>query len=88
MAGGTAESRNLFHSFDRFSLNSGQTAVFAPDSSIANIITRVTGNEIAKIDGTIAVNGNANLFLVNPNGITFGQSASLAINGSLNLLSC
>ncbi len=82
ITGGSANRHNLFHSFDRFSLSSGQTAVFAPDSSIANIIARVTGNTISNIDGTIAVNGNANLFLINPNGIAFGQNASLAINGS------
>ncbi|BAU13265.1 unknown protein [Leptolyngbya sp. NIES-3755] len=82
ITGGSAESRNLFHSFDRFSLGSGQTAIFAPDSTIANIITRVTGTEASRIDGTIAVRGNANLFLVNPNGIVFGQNASLAIAGS------
>ncbi|MGG6269777.1 filamentous hemagglutinin N-terminal domain-containing protein [Leptolyngbya sp. AN03gr2] len=82
ITGGSAESRNLFHSFDRFSLGSGQKAIFAPDSSIANIITRVTGTEASRIDGTIAVNGNANLFFINPNGIVFGQNASLAIAGS------
>ncbi len=82
ITGGTAANRNLFHSFDRFSLNPGQTAIFAPDSTIANIITRVTGNTLSKIDGTIAVQGNANLFLINPNGIAFGNHAALAINGS------
>lgn len=82
ITGGSVANRNLFHSFDRFSLDSGQTAIFAPDSSIANIITRVTGREASNINGTIAVNGNANLFLINPNGIVFGQNASLAINGS------
>lgn len=82
ITGGTIADRNLFHSFDRFSLNAGQTAVFSPDPAIANIITRITGTEASRIDGTIAVNGNANLFLINPKGIFFGQTASLAIHGS------
>lgn len=82
ITGGTIVDRNLFHSFDRFSLNAGQTAIFSPDSAIANIIARVTGTDASRIDGTIAVNGNANLFLINPKGIFFGQNASLAINGS------
>lgn len=82
ITGGSAESRNLFHSFDHFSLSAGQTAIFAPDAAIVNIVTRVTGTDASRIDGTIAVRGNANLFFVNPNGIIFGQNAALTIAGS------
>jgi filamentous hemagglutinin family protein len=82
IAGGTQSGTTLFHSFKNFSIPTGQTAVFLPDAVIRTIITRVTGNERSQIDGTLAVNGTANLFLLNPNGISFGPNAQLAISGS------
>jgi large exoprotein involved in heme utilization and adhesion len=42
----------------------------------------VTGGNRSNIQGTLGVSGNANLFLINPNGIIFGLNASLDINGS------
>ncbi|MEL7245895.1 MAG: filamentous hemagglutinin N-terminal domain-containing protein, partial [Cyanobacteria bacterium J06573_2] len=44
--------------------------------------TRVTGSNLSKIFGTLGVNGNANLFLINPNGILFGENSFLDISGS------
>jgi filamentous hemagglutinin family protein len=82
IAGGTQSGTTLFHSFSSFSIPTGQTARFLPNAVVQNIIARVTGRERSQIDGTLAVNGTANLFLLNPNGITFGQNAQLAINGS------
>lgn len=80
--GGTASGANLFHSFDQFSVGAGQSAVFTSNPAVQNIITRVTGIHPSTIDGRLAVEGSANLFLLNPNGISFGANASLAINGS------
>src|SRR5688572_14311349 len=34
---------NLFHSFSRFDLASGQTATFTGPSSVTNVLSRVTG---------------------------------------------
>lgn len=81
--GGTQRGGNLFHSFERFSIPTGQTAIFVVDPALTrNIITRVTGKLPSAIDGVLATNGGANLFFLNPNGITFGQNARLAIGGS------
>ncbi|MBF2015494.1 MAG: S-layer family protein [Rivularia sp. T60_A2020_040] len=86
---GTRHGGNLFHSFEEFSIESGNTARFEHDSVIENIITRVRGSA-SNIDGIIQTlingttddKGNANLFIINPNGIIFGQNASLDIGGS------
>lgn len=81
--GGAIRGRNLFHSFEAFNIEEGREAYFSSSAAIANIFSRITGSDPSNILGTLGVLGNANLFLLNPNGIIFGPDSQLDIRGSL-----
>ncbi|MDZ8186265.1 MAG: filamentous hemagglutinin N-terminal domain-containing protein [Nostoc sp. ChiSLP02] len=80
--GGARRDSNLFHSFSEFNINQGQRVYFANPTGVENILTRVTGGKASNIFGTLGVDGAANLFLINPAGIVFGQNAKLDLQGS------
>jgi len=83
--GGTlsGDGANLFHSFERFGLDSDQTANFLTLPQIHNILGRVTGGSPSMINGLIQVTGgNSNLFLMNPAGIVFGSNSQLNVPAS------
>lgn len=80
--GGAVRGNNLFHSFREFNVGAGRGVYFANPDGVARILTRVTGNNVSQILGTLGVLGNADLFLINPNGIIFGSGARLDLNGS------
>ncbi|MFN3360832.1 MAG: filamentous hemagglutinin N-terminal domain-containing protein, partial [Pseudanabaenaceae cyanobacterium] len=81
---------NLFHSFDRFhvppegvTFSVGSTGING--GRITNIFNRVTGSEPSSILGTINTARDlpiANFYLLNPNGIVFGNNSRLDIGGS------
>ncbi|MEO0852626.1 MAG: filamentous hemagglutinin N-terminal domain-containing protein, partial [Cyanobacteria bacterium J06648_11] len=83
VSGGDRAGQNLYHSFEDFSVPEQMSVEFATPTDVQNIIGRVVGDRISTIDGAIAVtDSNATLFLINPNGILFGENARLNVNGS------
>ncbi len=80
--GGAERGSTLFHSFLDFSVGEQQQVYFVGADRIANILTRVTGTQASSILGTLGVEGSANLFLMNPNGVSFGENAQLDLTGS------
>ncbi|MEH1917931.1 two-partner secretion domain-containing protein [Nostoc sp.] len=80
--GGATRGANLFHSFQEFNVGESQRVYFANPTGIKNILTRVTGSNVSNIFGTLGVDGGANLFFINPNGILFGKNARLDVAGS------
>jgi filamentous hemagglutinin family protein len=83
--GGATRGGNLFHSFETFNVGEGRGAYFDQPVGIQRILSRVTGKGISnrsEILGVLGVLGDADLFLINPNGIIFGPKASLDVKGS------
>ncbi|MBF0368056.1 MAG: filamentous hemagglutinin N-terminal domain-containing protein [Magnetococcales bacterium] len=82
---GLLSGNNLFHSFSDFNLESGESATFSGPDTLTNIISRVTGTNDSFIDGTIqsTVDG-AGFYLLNPNGLIFGENASLSLTGAFH----
>lgn len=54
--GGLQQGDNLFHSFEEFNVDEGATVLFQ-DPGVANILGRVTGNQLSEILGTLGVTG-------------------------------
>src|SRR3954462_12800874 len=83
---GTRSGDNLFHSFEKFGIATGQTATFTGPGDIKNVISRVTGGEVSNIDGTLASRvGQADLYFLNPAGVMFGPNAQLDVPGSFHV---
>lgn len=83
--GGRIAGANQFHSFGRFGVDAGRTVDFTHSGpgAISNVIGRVTGGDPSAIDGTLQVSvPNANLFLINPNGVIFGDDAVVDAPGA------
>lgn len=82
----SGDGANLFHSFEKFGLDAGQTANFLSNPQIQNILGRIGGGNASIINGLIQVTGgNSNLYLMNPAGFVFGQNASLNVPGAFTV---
>ena len=82
---GTQRGGNLFHSFSDFNINNGESATFTSGFAgvTDNVISRVTGGSPSTIDGLLrnTIPG-ADFWFINPNGVAFGDGASLDITAS------
>lgn len=65
-----------FHSFD---IGVPETVQFVQPGANAAILNRVTGGMSSEIAGSLLANGN--VYLINPNGILFTQSARVDVGG-------
>ena len=73
---------NLFHSLSEFNVPSGVTVTF-DGTGAERILSRVTSmTNPSQIDGLLQVQGNADLFLLNPAGIVIGPTGRLDFQGS------
>ncbi|NJN75347.1 MAG: filamentous hemagglutinin N-terminal domain-containing protein [Synechococcaceae cyanobacterium RL_1_2] len=78
--GGATTGQNLFHSFEQFNLETGEAGNFLTEAGIRNVLGRVVGNDPSRLNGTLGVTGSeANLYLMNPSGIIFGQDFQLNV---------
>ena len=62
-----------------FSIGPGHAVNIAQPGAASVLLNRVTGNELSTIAGSL--NANGRVFLVNPNGVLFGNGASVNVGG-------
>ncbi|MEM7348624.1 MAG: filamentous hemagglutinin N-terminal domain-containing protein, partial [Chloroflexota bacterium] len=86
VTGGTQQLTTLFHSFTEFSPGTANVLfqLNGSQSTVETVIGRITGTNASLIDGQLRLTGgnNPDLFLINPNGITFEANATLDLPGS------
>jgi filamentous hemagglutinin family protein len=83
---GTTVGNNLFHSFSQFNLYQGESATFAGDNSLKNVISRVTGGNVSTINGLLrSTIGHANFYFINPAGVTFGAEAQVDVPAAFHV---
>lgn len=89
ITGGTQSGANLFHSFREFAIPIETRVDFAGVEEFADgtlsglaierIFSRVTGDQAATINGTLATPENVSFYLIAPNGVIFGEHARLDV---------
>lgn len=73
------QSQNLAVNWQSFDIASNQTVTFNQPNTNAIALNRVLGQNSSSILGKL--NSNGQVFLINPNGILFGQSAQVSVGG-------
>ena len=72
-------SPNSIINWQGFSIASNEAVRFIQQSSLSAVLNRIIGQDPSRIFGMLQSNGR--VFLVNPNGILFGQGAQVNVNG-------
>lgn len=76
----TQGSNRAIINWNGFNIDVGELVHFVQPSSISAILNRVVGQDPSQILGSLRANGQ--VFLINPNGVIFGQTANVDV-GSL-----
>ncbi|HEU4816041.1 YDG domain-containing protein, partial [Janthinobacterium sp.] len=70
---------NTIINWQSFSIHAGEITRFIQQNGNSAVLNRITGQDPSKILGALESNGK--VFLINPNGIVFGQGAKVDVNG-------
>ncbi|PHV26856.1 hypothetical protein CSQ93_17705 [Janthinobacterium sp. BJB426] len=70
---------NTIINWQSFSIHAGEITRFIQQNGNSAVLNRITGQDPSKILGALESNGK--VFLINPNGIVFGQGARVDVNG-------
>src|SRR6476469_7114086 len=87
---GKVSGSNLFHSFERFGVGSGDAATFTTTTAtLQHVISRVTGGQRSEIYGLLslqAVSGRTpDFYFINPAGVMFGAGAQIDVPGGFHV---
>ncbi|MGK5019241.1 YDG domain-containing protein [Janthinobacterium sp. LB2P10] len=72
---------NTIINWQSFSIHAGEITRFIQQNGTSAVLNRITGQDPSKILGALESNGK--VFLINPNGIVFGQGAKVDVNALL-----
>ena len=75
----TQTSQNAAINWQSFNIGTGESVNFVQPNGSATALNRVLGADPSSILGNL--NANGKVFLVNPDGIVFGQGASVNVGG-------
>ena len=75
----TQSSQSAALNWDSFNIAAGNNVTFVQPNSNAVALNRVLGADPSTILGNL--NANGKVFLVNPNGVLFGQGAQVTVGG-------
>ncbi len=84
---GKLVGNNLFHSFQTFNLQAGESAMLTTSQAgIAHVISRVTGGSASTIAGRLSLKAvgkeTPGFFFINPAGVTFAAGAVVDVPGA------
>ncbi len=72
-------SPNAIINWQQFSIGAGETTRFVQQNASSAVLNRVVGQDPSQLLGSLLSNGR--VYLINPNGILFGQGAVIDVGG-------